>query len=265
MCFDLDSRPPIPPMAGGAYASRHLELVSGDGNHFGGFEARAGDLPSRAAVLIMPDVRGLHTYYEELALRFAEAGIDALAIDYFGRTAGIGDRGEGFDYRAYVDKVTWPEVAADMSAGARYLAGTGEPAEGGRAIFSVGFCFGGRLAFLCATLHGPSFAGVIGFYGHPVGVGRGGSPAPADMAAEFDCPVLGIFGGADKGIPASSANAFETALQRAGVANEIVVYPDAPHSFFDRKYEEYRDASADAWQRVLGFIRTTASAARPGA
>ena len=89
MCFDHDSRPPIAPIAGGALDGALVELTARDGNRFAAFRARPSG-PARAAVVILPDVRGLHPYYEELALRFAERGVDALAIDWFGRTAGVG-------------------------------------------------------------------------------------------------------------------------------------------------------------------------------
>ena len=82
MCFDLDSQPPIPPIEGGAIDTEEVVLRAGDGGRFAGLLARA-EKPTGAAIVILPDVRGLHPYYEELALRFAEAGIDALSIDYF--------------------------------------------------------------------------------------------------------------------------------------------------------------------------------------
>ena len=260
MCFDADSEPPIPPLGGGAYASGRLELVGTDGNRFAAFEARAGDVPTRAAMLILPDVRGLYTFYEELALRFAEAGIDALAIDYFGRTAGTAPRDARFDFGAHSEQTTWTGLRADIETGARRLAGAAGPREGGRSLFSVGFCFGGRLSYLCSTLREPAFAGVIGFYGWPSGPSRGGSPAPADLVADIGCPVLGFFGGADQGIPVSAAEAFRTTLEAAGVPHEIVIYPDAPHSFFDRKQAEFQTESDDAWGRTLAFVRANAGA-----
>ncbi len=107
MCFDLDSHPPIAPIAGGALDGMPLMLTAADRNRFAAFRARAAD-PSGAAVVILPDVRGLHPYYEELALRFAENGIDALAIDWFGRTAGPEPRGEGFDHSPHVLQTTGP-------------------------------------------------------------------------------------------------------------------------------------------------------------
>ena len=88
MCFDPAARPPIEPIGGGAIAHRTLELLSADGTSVRAFEALAGESPSRSAMLVLPDARGLHRYYEELALRFAESGIDALAIDYFAPDGG---------------------------------------------------------------------------------------------------------------------------------------------------------------------------------
>src|SRR6478672_9475639 len=106
MCFDLDSRPPIAPIAGGAIDQARLILEAADRNRFAAFRARAAE-PSGAAIAILPDVRGLHPYYEELALRFAEHGIDALAIDWFGRTAGPEPRGDEFEYMPHVMQTTW--------------------------------------------------------------------------------------------------------------------------------------------------------------
>ena len=251
MCFDLDSRPPIAPIAGGALDSRHLVLTATDGNRLAAFEARAS-APSGAAMLILPDVRGLHPYYEELALRFAEHGVDALAIDYFGRTAGTEPRPDAFEYRPHVDQTRWQGLEADIRAGAEALRATADGSE--RTLFSVGFCFGGRMAFLSATL-GLGFAGVIGFYGWPSGVHYTGSPAPTDVADRIRGSVLGLYGGADQGIPAETVSAFEGALAVAGVDHRVITYPGAPHSFFDRKAEEFADASAAAWDETLGFIR----------
>ncbi len=251
MCFDLDSRPPIAPIAGGALDSRHLVLMAADGNRLGAFEARAGD-PSGAAILILPDVRGLHPYYEELALRFAERGVHALAIDYFGRTAGTEARSDAFEYRPHVDQTRWPGLEADIRAGVEALrSATGSAPQ---TLFSIGFCFGGRLAYLTATLD-LGFAGVIGFYGWPTGVNYTGSPAPTDVAGLMRGGVLGLYGGADQGIPAETVTAFEGALAAANVDHRVITYPGAPHSFFDRKAAEYADASAAAWNETLAFIR----------
>jgi carboxymethylenebutenolidase len=253
VCYTPQDRPPVPPMAGGSVAGSRLELHAADGNLYAAYEARAGTTPSPAAMLILPDVRGLHAFYEELALRFGEAGIDALAIDYFGRTAGTAHRDAEFPFMDHVNQVSWHGLAADISAGARYLAGPGTPGAA-RPLFSVGFCFGGRLSFLCATLHEPPFAGVVGFYGWPTGAGRGEVPAPAERTHEMRGALLGIFGGADQGITPEVVETFRAALAQEGVTHELVTYPGAPHSFFDRKATEFQEASYDAWHRVLDFV-----------
>src|SRR5262245_401929 len=95
-------------------------LKASDGNELMAYVARA-EQPTGAGMAILPDVRGLHEFYKELARRFAEAGIDAVAIDYFGRTAGAGPRDESFAYRPHVDQTTPAGVDADAAAAIAYL------------------------------------------------------------------------------------------------------------------------------------------------
>ncbi len=249
MCFDHDSRPPIAPIAGGSLDAREVELEAADGNRFAAYLARAA-VPTGTGIVILPDVRGLHAYYRDLALRFAEHGVDAIAIDYFGRTAGIGERGPDFDYQPHVPQTTYDGLRADTTAAAAHL----RSETGVRGLFAIGFCMGGRLAFLSAGF-GLGLAGVIGFYGWPTGPSRNGTPAPAEVAATFDGRILSIFGGADTAIGPDARDAWESALEAAGVRHEVVTYADAPHSFFDRKAEAFATESADAWTRTLGFIR----------
>jgi carboxymethylenebutenolidase len=258
MCFEANDRPPVPLLAGGAVSHRRFELESRDGTLVRAFEAQAGGEPARRAILILPDARGLHPYYEELALRFAEVGLDALAIDYFARTAGVGDRTEDFAAMEHLTQTRWETLQADIGAAAGRL----DSAAPGRALFSIGFCFGGRLSFLVATWRQPAFAGVVGFYGAPVGQPRFGDvPAPADLAGAMRGRLLGLFGGADAGIPPASVGAFDRALAAAGVSHELHTYPGAPHSFFDRKATEFADASADAWRRIVDFVAAAPSPA----
>jgi carboxymethylenebutenolidase len=254
MCFDADSHPPITPIAGGALDSAALTLTSEDGAAFRAFRARATE-PSGAGILILPDVRGLHTYYEELALRYAEHGIDAVAIDYFGRTAGTGARGDDFDYRPHVEQARWETLAADLRTGLSALRAVRDDGAGPASLFTTGFCMGGRLAFLSATL-GLRLSGVIGFYGWPVGANPNGTPAPADVAAAFEAPVLAIYGGGDERITPEIRATFDAALDAAGIERRTIVYPDAPHSFFDRKAADFAAASAGAWDEALTFIRS---------
>jgi carboxymethylenebutenolidase len=249
MCFELDSIPPVPAVAGAAVSHDRLVLESRDGNLLAAFAARP-DTPTSTGIVILPDVRGLYRFYEELALRFAERGYEAVAIDYFGRTAGVGERGDDFPYRGHVEQTTPAGIQADVAAGVERLRST----EGGacEAIFTVGFCFGGRHAWLAAA-SGHGLAGAVGFYGRP-GPGADGSPGPAQRAGELAAPILGLMGGADQAITAEDVAAFDGALTDAGVEHELVTYEGAPHSFFDRLQEEFADASADAWRQVLAFV-----------
>jgi carboxymethylenebutenolidase len=252
MCFDLEARPPIPPIAGAAADGKDITLTASDGTQFMAYAARASQ-PSGAGMIILPDVRGLHTYYKELAQRFAEVGIDAVAIDYFARTADTEDRGEDFDFMPHVAQTQPGTVSADVAAAAAYLRSD----QGGavKSLFTVGFCFGGAASSLqAANNHG--LAGVISFYGWPDGSPRRPAwPAPVEKVSEYECPILALYGGADEGIPPETRDRFEQALTKANVPHETVVYDGAPHSFFDRRQTDFAEASADSWRRVLDFVK----------
>ena len=169
MCFETTARPPLPPIAGGAGVSgtESLVLEASDGNRLNAFSARAVDLDA-PGVMILPDVRGLHPYYEDLARRFAEAGVHATAMDYFGRSAGLDPRGENFDHMAHVRQMTADGVGADIAATIAHL--RSRAGGGAERVYSVGFCMGGRISFNQAWRdHG--LAGVVGFYGGPQGTG----------------------------------------------------------------------------------------------
>jgi carboxymethylenebutenolidase len=252
VCFELDSAPPIPTISGAAVSHRELELQAADGNRFAAFAAEP-DAPTGACVVILPDVRGLYRFYEELALRFAERGHRAVAIDYFGRTAGVGRRDDDFDYAEHVQQTTPEGIQADVRAAVDWLRG-----QDCRAIFALGFCFGGHHSWLAAA-GGHGLAGAIGFYGNPGE--RDGHPGPIQRAGEFEAPVLALQAGADANITAEANTEFDRALEAAEVEHEVITYDGAPHSFFDRKQEDFAEASEDAWNRVLDFVaRHTARA-----
>jgi carboxymethylenebutenolidase len=245
MCFDADSEPPIPRVAGAAVSHEELTLTAADGNRFAAFLATP-DAETRTGIVILPDVRGLYHFYEELALRFAERGHAALALDYFGRTAGAARRGDDFEYMPHVDETTDDGVQADTRAAVEKLR-----ALGVASVFTVGFCFGGRASWVAAA-SGHGLSGAIGVYGSPTRE-RGGASAVA-RADRIECPILALQAGDDQNITAEDNAAFDLALTEAGVDHEIVTYDGAPHSFFDRKQEEFQDASDDAWRRTLAFV-----------
>src|SRR3954464_1238527 len=175
MCHDHDSRPPAPPRTGDVAERGVLTLASSDGTEFSAaYAAPAGKV--RVGVVLLPDIRGLHPYSVALAERFAEAGAATVAIDYFGRTAGLcesGTRPEDFEWQTHIPQTTPEGIDADITAAIGYLrsrAGEDLP------VVTVGFCFGGRPSWR-PTRGCRDLAGCAGFYGKPSMVG-----AAADRA-----------------------------------------------------------------------------------
>jgi carboxymethylenebutenolidase len=195
-------------------------------------------------MVVMPDVRGLHHFYKELAQRFAEAGIDAVAIDYFGRTAGIGDRGEDFDWKPQVEATTQENMAQDVAAAIRYL----KSKDGGavKSVFTVGFCFGGSSSWNQSALQ-PELNGAIGFYGRP--------ERSHQYIDNMKAPLLLLIAGADAATPKDAFLEFDRKLTQAKVTHEMHIYDGAPHSFFDRTFDQWKDAGDDAWRRILAFVK----------
>jgi carboxymethylenebutenolidase len=156
-----------------------------------------------------------------------------------------------------VAKTKTTTIQADIASAMGHLRG----ATDARRIFVLGFCMGGRQAFFASAEHA-ELAGVVGFYGRlSTREGEEGT-APKDRAARMRAPVLGLFGGADPGIPKSEIDEFDRALKDAGIKRHIETYAGAPHSFFDRTAAAHKDASEDAWRRALGFIKTGDPASR---
>jgi carboxymethylenebutenolidase len=250
MCYDIDAEPPHPPIAGGAADTEDIILTAADGNRFAAVIARA-EHPNGAGMVVLPDVRGLFHFYEELAIRFAEQGINGIAIDYFGRTAGVGKRGEDFPWMEHIRETRQPLIAQDVAAAVAYLR---SPAGGScTSVFTVGFCFGGSNSWNQAA-EGHGLAGAIGFYGRPGPGFADGMPGPAARAKDMKAPVLALMGGADPAIPAADIEMLRQAFADAGLDHEVVVYEGAPHSFFDRNADQHKEACDDAWRRILAFV-----------
>lgn len=261
MCHDHDAAPPAPAPAVRAVTTEGpVELRSEDGTAVAAYLAEP-DRATGPAVLVLPDNRGLSDFYRQVAVRLAEQGHPALALDYFGRTTGDdpalrdplrrGPEFAGPGLPEHLLALTPQGLDADITAAVHRLR-----ASGARQVVSLGFCFGGRQAFRTTA---PRFglAGAIGFYGHPDRLN--GSPGPTQLAAAPAAPLLALWGGADEGIPAATVAGFAAALDAAGCPYEFVDYPGAPHGFFEQAADGHGAAADDAWRRVLAFL------AAPGA
>lgn len=238
MCHSDDSRPPAAPGAVPAASDAPLELWASDGTRVLAHEARPATA-NGVGVVVLPDVRGLHEYYRQLAVRFAETGAEAVAVDWFGRTAPDDDRSEAFAFMPHVQQTTPEGVAADVAAGVAHLR-----ERGATRVFTVGFCFGGAYSWR-QSADTPGLDGCIGFYGRTSLVG--------DAAARMTAPLLMLIAGADANLPVSDAEALAQAAG-ARVPVQLVVFDGAPHSFFDRSFAEHQDACARAWDEVLRFL-----------
>ncbi len=243
MCYSDDARPPLPPISGAAADTGDITLKASDGNELMAHFARA-EKPTGAGMVVMPDVRGLHHFYKELADRFAEAGIDSVAIDYFGRTAENEDRSESFEYMPHIEKTTPDQIAADTRAAIEYL----KSRDGGAAqhVFTVGFCYGGSNSFNQSAMQ-PDLSGAIGFYGRPA--------RSEPFIPKMKAPLLVMVAGNDAATTPEQAMEFKRRLEQAHVPFEQHVYAGAPHSFFDRTFEQWKDACDDAWRRMLDFVK----------
>jgi carboxymethylenebutenolidase len=239
MCFSSDQRPPLPPQSSEVGDHGAVVLTAADGNRFAAYDAvpvtRRG-----ASLVLLPDIRGMHDFYTDLALGFATAGIDTVALDPYGRTAGLTARDDDFDYLPHAKALGPSQVLADArAAAARLRERSDDP------VFTLGFCmFGGHSWRLASTDLGAG--GCMGFYGRP--------STAADVVDQMRAPLLLLVAGDDKGTSPEENAAFDQALTDAGKEHKTVIYDGAPHSFFDRSYGQWEQACADAWQEMLGFV-----------
>jgi carboxymethylenebutenolidase len=239
MCFTGDQRPPAPPRSSEVGDHGRLVLTATDGNRFSAFEAvpvtRRG-----ASLILLPDIRGLHGFYSDLALCFAQTGIDTVALDPYGRSAGLSARDDDFEFMTHAEAFTPEALLADAHAAAtRLQERSGDP------VFTLGFCmFGGQSWRLASTDLHP--AGSMGFYGRPTAVD--------DVVADLSAPLLILAAGADQATSPQDNAAFVRSLKAADKVHDYVVYEGAPHSFFDRGFEQWQAECTDAWIRMLGFI-----------
>ncbi len=212
------------------------------------------DLP---VVLILSEIFGVHEYIADTARRFAKAGYLAIAPELFVRQGDAQSYGEMAKLIAEViSKVPDAQVMADLDATVAW-AGT----QGGNLnkVGVTGFCWGGRQTWLYAA-HSKHIKAGVAWYGRLVGNATPLTPVhPVDVVAKLNGPVLGLYGGADTGIPVSTVAQMQNALatgSKAAQASTFVLYPDAPHAFHADYRPSYRKPAADdGWQRALAWFK----------
>ena len=228
-----------------------------DGRSMPGYFAAPANKSGAPTILVVQEIFGTHEHIRDVCRRFARAGWLAIAPELYFR---FGDP-QTYPTVAQIQsdlvpKVTDAQVMADLDATVAYA-----DVNGGdrRSVGITGFCWGGRATWLYAA-HNPMVKAGVAWYGRLTGPTGPATPFhPYDVAVSLKAPVLGLYGGADTGIPVSTVDEMRTRLA-AGNANakasEIVVYPDAPHAFYADYRPSYRKAAADdGWQRALAWFR----------
>ena len=193
--------------------------------------------PSRIGVVVLPDVRGLHSYYRDLTVRLAELGWEAVAVDYFARTAPDDNRADDWDFWPHVKQAEPATIALDVQAGVEHLRSLGV-----EQVFTLGFCFGGAYSWRQSS-DTPGLSGCIGFYGKPERV--------EGAVERMQAPLLMLHAGADPNI------AVEDVQQLADTSPadaELIVFDGMPHSFFDRTSAEHEEACVAAWGHITRFV-----------
>ena len=207
------------------------------------------DLP---VVVLVHEIWSVHEHFRDLCRRLAKVGYLAIAPDLFERQGVVGDK-DIDAIRAIVARVPDTQVMDDLDATVAWAGAHG----GDLARLGVtGFCWGGRITWLYAA-HNPRVKAAVAWYGTLARPATELQPRhPVDVAAELKAPVLGLYGGADAGIPNDTVERMRAALVAAGKASEIVLYPEMPHAFYADYRPSYRpEAARDGWARMLDWFR----------
>jgi carboxymethylenebutenolidase len=213
-----------------------------DGTPLKGFLARPDRGPKGLpAVLLVHEWWGLNDNIRQMAQRFAGEGYVALAVDLYGGKVATTPDSAVVYYRAAMQNV--PLGERNLAAGVSYL-----KQAGASTIGTVGWCFGGHWSLRAGLVGGPDVQAVVIYYGAPI-------TDPADLG-RLKAPVLGMYGGQDRGIPQDSVRAMQAQLTKLGLHMAVHVYPDANHAFANPSGRAYNaEAASDAWQRTLAFFK----------
>jgi len=209
---------------------------------------------SLPVILVVQEIFGVHEHIKDLCRRLAKLGYLAVAPELYARQGDVSKISEIEAIRPIVMKVPDQQVMSDLDATVAWAKASGKGETSKLGI--TGFCWGGRIVWLYAA-HNPDLKAGVAWYGRLVGDPDALHPKTAvDVAGSLKAPVLGLYGGADQGIPAASIEKMREALKESKQPSEIIVYPDTPHGFLADYRPSYTKASADdGWQRMLAWFK----------
>ncbi len=206
-------------------------------------------------ILVVQEIFGVHEHIKDVCRRFAKLGCLAIAPELYARQGDVSKLENFAQIFKIVSKVPDAQVMGDLDATVAWAKASGKADLGKLAI--TGFCWGGRIVWLYSA-HNPNLKAGVAWYGRLVGDADELHPEhPIDVVEALKAPVLGLYGGDDQGIPVPTVDQMKEALQKAGKACEIVVYPDTPHAFFADYRPSYRkDQAEDGWKRLREWFKT---------
>ena len=229
-----------------------VKIRTGDGEMpaYRAMPAGGRNLPT---ILVVQEIFGVHEHIKDVARRFAKAGYLAVAPELYARQGDVSKLTSMDGIRPIVEKVPDAQVLGDLDAAAQWAGKNGGNPD---KLAITGFCWGGRIVWLYAA-HNPNLRAGVAWYGRVEGAGTQLQPRnPIDVVADLKAPVLGLYGGADAGIPNEGVERMRAAVRGAGKTAEIHTYPDTPHGFHADYRPSYRKVAAeDGWQRALAWLK----------
>ena len=213
--------------------------------------AKGGPFPT---VLVVQEIFGVHEHIKDICRRFAKLGYYAIAPEMYARQGDVSKAKSFQEIMPIVAKVPDAQVMSDLDAAVAYAKSTGKADTDKLAV--TGFCWGGRVVWLYSA-HNPKLKAGVAWYGRLVGQPSENQPKhPVDVAGSLNAPVLGLYGGADQGIPQASVDKMTAAIKAAGKPSEIIVYPETPHGFHADYRDSYRKEQAeDGWKKLLDWFK----------
>jgi carboxymethylenebutenolidase len=219
------------------------------------YRARPASGESFPVVLVVQEIFGVHEHIKDVCRRLAKLGYLAIAPELYARQGDVSKLSDIKEiFSKVVSKVPDAQVMSDLDATVAWAKKSG---KGNTAKLGItGFCWGGRIVWLYAA-HNPNLKAGVAWYGRLVGKPDELHPKnPIDLAGSLKAPVLGLYGGADMGIPTESVEQMRKALKDANQPSEIVIYPNAPHGFHADYRPSYRKADAeDGWKRLQEWFK----------
>ncbi len=204
-------------------------------------------------ILVVQEIFGVHEHIQDVCRRLARLGYMAIATELFARQGDVTKLSNIEEIRKIVSQVPDRQVFTDLDATVNWA---GKSKGNIDRLGITGFCWGGRIVWLYSA-YNPKVKAGVAWYGRLVGESTALTPKhPIDIGSELKTPILGLYGGADTGIPNLTVEQMQKALKANNQKSEIILYPDTPHAFFADYRPSYREKEAkDGWQRLQAWFK----------